>query len=186
MKKIALLFFFLLPAGGFAAGKDVTLKGVTMPGTVMLEKTPLVLNGVGLRTKVVFKVYVAGLYLERPSSDGLAISASEQHKLMDLVFLRAVDGADVAKAISDGFSNNAGEVLPAIKERIAMFEKLIPSVKKGDKLSFVCRPGAGVEVLANGKTAGAIEGKDFAEALLRVWLGPKPSDKALQAGLLGK
>lgn len=180
-----MLLLLVLPCGLQAAGGERTLKGVTMPGQVALDGRTLALNGMGLRTKVVFKVYVAGLYLEKTSADGLAIAASEQVKRMELVFLRSVDGADVAKAISDGFTNNAGEALPALKDRISKFGKLIPDVKKGDRLLFIYRPAAGVEVLANGKSAGTIEGKDFGDALLRVWLGPKPSDKALKEGLLG-
>lgn len=185
MKTLALLTLLALPCGLYAAPETKTLKGVSLPVSMELDGKKLQLNGLGLRTKVVFKVYVGGLYLEKTSKDGMEIAASEQVKRIDLVFLRSVDGADVAKAIADGFTNNAGDALPAIKERIARFEKLIPDVKKGDKLSFTYRPGKAVEVEAAGKVAGAIEGKDFADALFRVWLGPKPSDKALRDGLLG-
>lgn len=185
MKKIALLALFALPCGLWAAPETRALKGVAAPVTLQFEGKSLQLNGLGLRTKVVFKVYVGALYLEKASKDGAEIAASEQVKRIELTFLRGVDGADVAKAIADGFANNAGDALPAIKERIAKFEKLIPDVKKGDKLAFTYRPGKGVEVEAGGKAAGSVEGKDFGDALLRVWLGPKPSDKALKDGLLG-
>ena len=185
MKKIAMLLMLTLPCGLQAAGGEKTLKGVTMPGQLAFEGKTLALNGLGLRTKVVFKVYVAGLYLEKSSGNGEEIAASEQVKRMELVFLRPVDGADVAKAIADGFTNNAGPALPALKDRIGKFGKLIPDVKKGDRLIFTYRPGTGVELAANGKPAGSIEGKDFSDALFRVWLGPKPSDKALKEGLLG-
>ena len=185
MKILALLTLLALPCGLYAAPETKNLKGVTMPVSMDLDGKKLQLNGLGLRTKVVFKVYVAGLYLEKPSKDGLEIAASEQVKRIELVFLRAVDGADVAKAIADGFTNNAGEVLPALKERIEKFGKLIPDVKKGDRLLFLYRPGKALELEANGKSLGSIEGKDFADALYRVWLGPKPSDKALKDGLLG-
>lgn len=185
MKKIALLALCALPCGLWAAPETRSLKGVTAPAALTFEGKNLQLNGLGLRTKVVFKVYVGALYLEKVSKDGAEIAASEQVKRIELTFLRGVDGADVAKAIADGFANNAGDALPAIKERIAKFEKLIPDVKKGDKLAFTYRPGKGVDVEAGGKVAGSIEGKDFGDALLRVWLGPKPSDKALKDGLLG-
>lgn len=185
MKQIALLLMLVLPCGSSVYGAEHTVEGVTMPGQLALYGKSLSLNGMGVRTKVIFKVYVAGLYLERTSSDGLEIAASEQVKRMELVFLRSVDGATVAGAISEGFENNAGAALPALKARIENFGKLIPNVKKGDRLVFIYRPGAGLEVLAAGKTAGLIEGKDFADALFKVWLGDKPADKALRAGLLG-
>ncbi|OGR81168.1 MAG: hypothetical protein A2X32_08560 [Elusimicrobia bacterium GWC2_64_44] len=187
MKTIILAALLVLPSLGFAAEVEKTLKGVSMPVSLQFEGKKLELNGLGLRTKVVFKVYVAGLYLEKLSKSGEEIAASEQLKRVELSFLRKVDGADVAKAIADGFTNNAGAALPALKDRIAKFEKLIPDVKKGDRLLFVYRPGAaaGVELQYNGASLGKIEGKDFGDALLRVWLGPKPSDKDLQDGLLG-
>ena len=185
MKTFAMFLLLTLPCGLFAAQGDKTLKGVTMPSSMQLEGKTLALNGLGLRTKVVFKVYVGGLYLEKTSKDGLEIASSEQVKLMELVFLRSVSGADVSKAISEGFENNAGAILPALKDRIKKFSGLIPDLKKGDKLRFLYRPGQGLEVQAGGKTAGTVEGKDFSDALFRVWLGPKPSDKALKAGLLG-
>ena len=47
--------------------------GVKMADTVSVEGKTLKLNGMGLRKKVVFKVYVAGLYLETPSPAGEAI-----------------------------------------------------------------------------------------------------------------
>ena len=40
-----------------------SLAGVTLPDTVQVGSTTLVLNGMGLRTKFMVKVYVAGLYL---------------------------------------------------------------------------------------------------------------------------
>ena len=185
MKKISLLLLLVLASGALAGEGFRTLKSVTMPESRSQEGKTLSLNGIGLRTKVVFKVYVAGLYLEKVSSDGLAIAGAEQLKLMELVFLRAVDGADVAGAITGGFEKNAGPGLPALKDRVAKFSRLIPDVKKGDRLVFLYRPGSGLEVQANGKTAGSVEGKDFADTLFRVWLGDYPADKALKAGLLG-
>lgn len=185
MKRIMMLVLLALPCWLSAAGEEKTLKGVTMPVSLSLDGKELILNGMGVRTKVVFKVYVAGLYLEKRSADGMEISASEQIKRMELFFLRSVSGADVAKAISEGFDNNSGPSLPELKPRIAQFAKLIPDVKKGDILAFTYRPGNGLEVRAGDKTAGLVAGKDFSDALFKVWLGEKPADKALKAGLLG-
>lgn len=186
MKKTLTLLLLALPCALPAAGNGRTLNGVTLPPTAQVDARTLKLNGMGLRTKIVFKVYVGGLYLEKNSADGMEIASSEQTKRMELVFLRGVSGEDVAGAIAGGFAANAGPVLPALKDRIEKFRKLIPDVKKGDRLVFIYRPGAGLEVLANGRTVGAVEGKDFSDALFRVWLGEKPSDKALKAGLLGR
>lgn len=183
--KIIIALLLALPLGLFAGAENRTLKGIAMPEKLAFEGAVLALNGMGLRTKVVFKVYVAGLYLEKKSANGQEVAASEQKKRMELVFLRAVDGVDVAAAIADGFAKNAGAELPSIKDRISNFSKMIPDVKKGDRLVFIYRPGAGLEISANEKISGRIEGKDFSDALFKVWLGEQPADKALKAGLLG-
>ena len=52
------------------------LAGVTLPDTLKAGEKTLKLNGLGLRKKAVFKVYVGGLYLESPSKDASAILAS--------------------------------------------------------------------------------------------------------------
>ncbi|MFA6434424.1 MAG: chalcone isomerase family protein [Elusimicrobiales bacterium] len=187
MKKSYIFALAVILGPAFAwAQEGRTLKGVTLPVQVAREGKVLALNGMGLRTRIVFKVYVGGLYVEKPSKDAAALIASEQNKLMELVFLRNVDGGTVAGAISEGFEKNSKEQLPALKERVEKFRKLIPDLKKGDKLSFFYEPARGLSVESNGKASGQIEGKDFADALFRCWLGGIPADKDLKKGLLGE
>jgi long-chain acyl-CoA synthetase len=45
------------------------LAGITLPDTLKAGEKTLKLNGLGLRKKAVFKVYVSGLYLESPSKN---------------------------------------------------------------------------------------------------------------------
>ena len=45
------------------------LAGATLPDTLSTGDKSLKLNGLGLRKKAMFKVYVGGLYLESPSKD---------------------------------------------------------------------------------------------------------------------
>ena len=58
MYSVALL---ALIGGLAAAPADTTVNGVTLPGSVQAGGQTLVLNGVALRKKAIFKVYVAGL-----------------------------------------------------------------------------------------------------------------------------
>jgi len=46
-------------------------------------------------------------------------------------------------------------------------------------------PGKGTVVTAKGTEKGTIEGKDFADALFAVWLGPNPVQEDLKKALLG-
>ena len=70
MKKVAILAMLLgLTTALPAPAKEVA--GVSLPETTTVDGKTLKLNGAGLRKKVVFKVYVAGLYLETPSKDAV-------------------------------------------------------------------------------------------------------------------
>jgi len=74
IRRIAMsLAFALLALASILHLDAATLAGVTLPDTVNVGNTRLLLNGLGLRTKFMVKVYVAGLYLAQKSSDGYAI-----------------------------------------------------------------------------------------------------------------
>ena len=75
--------------------------------------------------------------------------------------------------------------MPALKERIAQFKGWMTNMKSGQQLTLTHTPGAGIDVTVNGKVQGTIAGEDFARALLAIWLGPKPPNPGLKAGLLG-
>ena len=92
----AVVLLFALTAMTGAAELD----GVVMPDTEDVAGHHLVLNGLGLRTYSILRVhvYVAGLYLERRSSDPNAILASSQPKLLRFVFLRDVDAEDARQS----------------------------------------------------------------------------------------
>jgi len=164
------------------------LAGVTLPDSVVVEGTTLVLNGLGLREATMLKVdvYVAGLYVERKSADAEAIlGAAGPHRLV-MQFVRDVGRADLAKGFTEGFDRNAGAARQALGERIATLNGWLSDVKVGDTMMFTFLPGQGVEVEVRGEKRGDIPGDDFARGLLSVWLGPKPPNPGLKNGLLGR
>ncbi len=162
--------------------------GVRLAETVRAGDKTLVLNGAGLRTKTIFKakVYVAGLYLERPSRDAAGVIASEAVKRVELTFLRELDRKQIGEAIAEGFERNSKKDMPKLKARLDQLCKLIPDMKKRDELEITYLPGKGTVVSVKGTEQGVIEGKDFADALFSVWLGRDPVDKDLKDALLGK
>jgi hypothetical protein len=156
-----------------------------MPETLSVGDKMLRLNGLGLRKKVVFKVYVGGLYLETPSKDAAAILASDQAKAVRMTFLRDVSKSQLKDAFLDGFEANAKEKAAAQKAAIEKLYGLLPDVKETQTLSFSYLPGKGTTVSLGESTLGLIEGKEFAEALFALWLGPKPPSEDLKKGMLG-
>lgn len=159
--------------------------GVKMPDTVAVEGKTLKLNGMGLRKKVVFKVYVAGLYLETPSPAGEAVIASDQVKRMQLSVLRSLKAAQVTEAIAEGFEKNSKAQMGALKDRLSKFNAMFSDVVEGDQILMTYVPGKGTLVSVKGAEKGAVEGKDFADALFSVWLGSNPVQEDLKKALLG-
>jgi hypothetical protein len=178
----ALGALLLMPAPE-AAAKE--LAGVKMDDSVSVSGKSLKLNGMGLRKKAMFKVYVAGLYLEAPSKDGAAIAALDAPKAVQMHFLRSVDKEKLVDAYKEGFEANAKEKAAAQKASIEKFYGMVGDVKEGSVMTFTYSPGAGTVIGRDGKDAGTIEGKEFAEALFLIWLGPKPPSEDLKKGLLG-
>jgi hypothetical protein len=161
------------------------LAGVKMPDTMTAGGKALKLNGMGLRKKAIFKVYVGGLYVETPSKDAAAIVAADAPKAMKMHFVRNVDKAKLVEGYSEGFEANAKAKAAAQKANVDRFYGFLSDVKDGSDLTFTYVPGTGTVVSKDGKDVGTIEGKDFAEALFSVWLGPKPPTEDLKKGLLG-
>ncbi len=55
----------------------------------------------------------------------------------------------------------------------------------GDVVEMTLVPGKGTTVVVNGATKGTIEGDDFAEALVNVWVGASPPTDEFKKGVLG-
>lgn len=172
-----------LAAAVFVSAGEVA--GVKMADTVAVEGKALKLNGMGLRKKVVFKVYVAGLYLESSSKDAGAVISSDQVKRMQLSILRSLKAVQVTEAIEEGFEKNSRAQMGALKPRLQKLNAMIPDVVEGDQIVMTYVPGKGTVVFAKGAEKGVIEGKDFADALFSVWLGPSPVQENLKKELLG-
>ncbi len=184
MKKLAISSsLLLLGLAGLSLAGEVA--GVKIPDTVTVEGKTLKLNGMGLRKKVVFKVYVAGLYVETPSRDAAAIVSSDQIKSMRLSILRSLKGSQITEAIVEGFEKNSKAQMGALKARLDRFNAMFPDVVEGDQIDMTYLPGKGTVVTAKGAEKGVIEGKDFADALFSVWLGPNPVQEDLKKTLLG-
>jgi hypothetical protein len=177
-----LIAALLLPAGIALAGEAA---GVKMSDTATVEGKTLKLNGMGLRKKLMFKVYVAGLYLENPSKDAAAVVSSDQIKRMDLHILRSLKAAQVTEAIEEGFEKNSKVQMGTLRERLKKFSGMFSDVVEGNEILMTYVPGKGILVSIKGAERGTVEGKDFADALFNVWLGQNPVQEDLKKALLG-
>ena len=185
-RRLLVCVALLVAAAPLAA---MELAGVTLPDATMVGSTTLKLNGMGVRTKTMLKVkvYVGGLYLTTPSHDAAAIVAADEPKQVLMHFLYSkVEKDKLTEAWREGFANNFAASLPALKARLDQFCTFWPDMASGQRAVITYVPGTGTALEINGKQAGVIPGKDFADAMFAVWLGAKPADSGLKAGILGK
>jgi hypothetical protein len=161
------------------------LAGVSMPDGVTVGEKTLKLNGMGVRKKFIFKVYVAGLYLQAPSKDAAAILAADAPRLIQMRYVRDVGKDKIAEAFREGFQNNAPDLAAKQKAAIDKMIASVPDVKDGETMSFTYVTGQGTTLNCAGKDLFAAEGKEFADAVFALWLGPKPPSEDLKSGLLG-
>lgn len=172
----------LLSAAVWAA----TLAGVTLADTIDVGGHKLLLNGLALRKKFIFKVYVAGLYLPaRQNSPGVILAADEP-RVMVMHFLRSVEAKKINEAWLDGLQSNTPHAPAELKKQFALLTSWMENVNEGDQLQFKYTPQQGCEVLVKGRSKGTIPGKAFADALLGCWIGPDPGPgEGFKSNLLG-
>lgn len=183
MKRVLAFTFILAVAGGSLSAAE--LAGVSLQDSITVDGTRLTLNGIGLRTKFMVKVYVAGLYLEKPASDAAAIISSDQMRRVEMVMMRDLGRGKITEAVEAGFEKNNEARMPALKARLDRFNSGIADLKEGDRLTITYAPGRGTTLSSRSGKTMTIEGKDFADALFSVWLGSYPVDEDLKAGMLG-
>lgn len=186
MKHAAVVLGVVLLTAVSASALAGVLAGITMPETATVGDTTLALNGMGLRKKLMIKVYVGALYLPARSRDVSTILATDAPMRMVMHFLyKEVEAAKVTEAWTEGFANNSPADAAALQPALERFNSWWPTMRSGDEAVMTYVPGAGTTLEINGKAIGTIEGRPFARALLAVWLGDEPPDKGLRAGILG-
>jgi len=163
-----------------------SLAGVTLPDTAQIGSTSLVLNGLGLRTKYMVKVYVAGLYLPQKSSDAAAIINADAPKRIVMHFLHGASKKQMSDAFDESFSDNTPDAKKTLQTDIDRFLGALEPVKEGDQMVFTYVPGSGTTFTLNGNDKATIAGPAFAQMLFSVWLGPKPPNAGLKKGILGQ
>ncbi len=175
-------------AGAPALSADAEVAGVRVPEHLAEGGHALVLNGAGLRTRFVVKVYVAALYVTARTSDAAALVNSTEPRRMRLQLLRDVDSKSLDGALQDGLRDNTpAQELAAMKEpaqRLSGLMAEIGAAREGDVIDLDF-DAQGVAIASNGKRRGRIDDPAFARALLRVWLGDSPAQASLKKALLG-
>jgi hypothetical protein len=183
----ALLAFALIQ--GASAATEVS--GVKFDDTVKVAGKDLKLNGAGMRTKFIVKVYAAGLYLPEKNRNVADILKMDGPRRVTLVMMRDLTSNDFGDAFMTGLNNNLGAAEKSqFVSQISKFGEMFGSIealKKGDVLHLDWIPGTGTQTELNGKKVGeAVPDLAFYNAVLRIWIGDKPADSSLKPAMLGE
>lgn len=177
----------LLYCAGSAATQEVA--GVRLEEQVRLANsdTPLVLNGAGVRRKFFFKIYVGALYLPDRATEPDRVLAMPGPKRVLMHFLYSeIAEQKLRETWNKGFvANTTAAERAALGERLANFTAMFRTVRKGDVIRLDYLPGEGTQVWLNDRLQGTVPGADFNRAMLKLWLGERPGDRALKEGMLG-
>ncbi len=175
---LALLFALQSPA------EAAELAGVTMSDTATVGGAPVVLNGMGLREKFFFDIYVGGLYLPAKTTDWKAAIAEEGPKRIVMHFIyKEVTADQIKETFEEGLAHN-----PNRASQAANFEKFygwMEAMHPGDQIVYDWVPGTGTTVTVKGQVKGTIPDADFMKMLWSIYIGEHPPTGPLKSGMMG-
>ena len=182
---IAVLLGLTMAVAGNAWALDIA--GVHLDDKATLGGTELVLNGAGVRKKLIFKVYVGSLYLPGKASSTQAVLAQAPRRIQ-MNMLRSLTADQLVDALVDGLKDNTTQAeRTAIKSQtdaLVSIMKAFKEVSEGSVVSLDFDDGV-TRVVLDGKERGEIGGDAFSRALTDIWLGEHPVQSDLKKAMLG-
>ena len=176
---------------GSAWSQAVTVADVKYEPTQTLGDSTVQLNGAGVRYKAVFKVYTAGLYLEKKASTPQEVASQRGPKRLSITMLREIDSTELGKLFSRGMEDNMdraafSRIVPGVLRMSQIFSDH-KKLQAGDQFMIDWIPGTGTVITVKGKVQGEpFKEPEFFNALLGIWLGNLPADFKLKDALLGE
>ena len=185
-----ILIFFLLTFSGVGwAADEVEVLGVKFPVEKVVQGKTLKLNGVAYRKALGFiKVYVVGLYLEKPTHDAQAVIQSDQIKQLESHYLTSMA---TAKKLQEGYLElmkacNPAQMYERNKADVERYASwLDKDMQPGLTSVSTYVPGQGLSLEYQGRLKGTIANPEFIQMYYQYNFGEK-ADAKIRDGLLGK
>ena len=176
------------------AARAVDIEGVRFEEKLHFDLTrqDLVLNGAGVRTKFMMKVYAIGLYLTEKTYRGdVVLHHNGPKRVVISILMREITSEQFMAALQDKLKSDLSHAeLRAIQGSLDQINGIMLSVhalRRGDVVALEYVPGHGTRVLINGEVKGNyIPNEEFYRALLTGWIGAKPVNEKLKRALLGQ
>lgn len=181
-------FLALIAIVSLSMSQAQTVVGdATLPNTITMGGTELMLNGAGMREKVVFDLYAGGLYLSAKKSDAASVINADETMAMKLhIVSRMVSSSKMVDAVDEGFDASMDGDTSSLSAEIEKFKGFFSDkIVKTNVFDIAYIKGKGTVVYKNGKEVGSIAGLAFKKALFGIWLGEDPADEDLKEAMLG-
>lgn len=179
----------LLALNGKADTREIS--GIKVEDSATVNGARLQLNGAGIRYKAgIFKVYVAGLYLNKKVSAPEEVVAQPGPKRLSITMVRNIDSAELGRLLTRGIEDNMskGDMAPLIPGLLRLGQMFSEQKKLvvGDNFMIDWVPNLGTVITVKGVVQGEpFKEPEFFKALMSIWLGPVPADFKLKEALLG-
>lgn len=181
----------LLLAGAIAFGfssqaQTKNIEGIDFPTAISVNGKKTILNGGGLRTKLIFlDLYVGALYVQSKTKDpNKIIMADEEMGIRIEIASKLVTQERFIEALEEGFKN-ASSGKSTVNDVQKFKDFLKDEFKKGDIIGLNYHSGDAVYLYKNNKKLGKFEGLPFKQALFSIWLGEVPAQESLKEEMLG-
>lgn len=191
LKRLAAAACMTLTLGIAFAGQPLKIESITYEPQAERQRRANFCSTVpGLRTKIFFKVYTAGLYLKAPARRNTEVMAQNSAARVRLGLLRDVSCASFIDSLNDGIKANLQpakeKAISAGLEALRSLMRSIGDVKTGDIIDFDYSPDKGTTVHLNDKPVGEPigGGRALYNAVLAIWLGDNAIDDGLKKKLL--
>ena len=137
--------------------------------------------GTGRLTVWGFQVYDARLW----AHPGFSAANFDRAPLaLEVSYLRAFKAEEVAERSIKEMRRTKPVSDAQASRWIADLLRVIPDVRKGDRVMGVHKPGVGAAFWVNGKNTGEVQDAEFARLFFGIWLSPNTSEPKLREALL--
>lgn len=162
-----------------------------------VKKDDMTLLGGGLRVKKIvftFKAYAIGLYVSDAAIAGPL--AAFKGKTTSPEFYKELQTGDFEKEVVLKFMRNLseGRIQGAMRESLEgaepklldQFVSYFPELKEGQEAVLRWAPGGTLETIMAGQPKPPIASREFAERLFGLYVGPKPIQEDIKAGMVAR
>lgn len=176
--------------------------GVTFSETMNHDGTELILAGVGVRTRMIVKVYAGALYIDAAAKSALvqyksqasnprqaaydAIADGNFARMFVLHFVRDVDSGKITDAFREGLAKSIDLKAPDVQQDANAFLSVSKiDMKEGQEMKIYLK-GDEITVITPSGSSQPIKDAKLTGAVARIWLGKDPISKDLKKGMLNR